>query len=92
MEGSKGCPIGEELASDACIYEIALGFKMAKLLHEANGVDLLYINKLKDLGIWGEDDLLLQLESVYYENKAKRLKHERQKDRATHRPVRRGRF
>lgn len=78
--GDKGCPIGEELASDPVVNEIAQGFKLAKLLHECNGVDEIYILKLKELGVWGDDFLLIGLESVFQQHKAQQQQEAARKD------------
>jgi len=51
-------------------------------MHELNQVDAMFIESLKELGLWEDKELLISLESIYYKHKAqekeKQLKeHER---------------
>lgn len=64
------CPIGEELAADPVVNEIAMGFLMAKRIHAVNQVDEMYIRTLRDLEIWEDTDLLLELETLYHEKQS----------------------
>lgn len=64
----KGCPIDEELATSPVVNEVASSFILAKKLHLVNKIDSLYVEQLKDLGLWQERELLVDLETTFYKN------------------------
>ena len=63
----------EEIASDLQVNQLVDRFRLARAIYQANEVETLYIEQLREIGLLDEPELLLELEVVYQEQRRRLL-------------------
>ena len=62
-----GCPVGEDLAADELLNEKVERYVTAKALYRATEDPLVARPIFKELGLFNDPDLHMQLEAIYSE-------------------------
>jgi len=89
---SAGCPIGEDIASDPIVNEVATTYGLTRTQYESDKCESLYIASLKSIGLDQEPDALRELEFAYQNNQIKRMEEAGQKAEAASRAKAGGSF